>query len=204
MKKITTIFICLSSLACLPLVLYAAEEKGMVDAVIDTAAKIVKAPLAGASDIAAKAGKKVTDQTRSAKKEFTKKEMLEHALVTLEHEEEVLSYIPELRKEKGSDGKILYRYKGTRLEDLDEKKTMEVFRRINNEAARIRAERLNKQLENIRRTQQAVSSAQQAAQQRIVTPPPVVRPPYTPPSVPKPPQIPQIPKPPPQPPTRQR
>ena len=205
MKKISYVLIFVFSFVCAASVFYAAEDKSVVDAIIDTAANIVKAPLSVASDKGVTAGKEISDKTKGVKKEFTKEEMLEHVLFTLEHEEEVLNYIPELRKEKGPEGKFVYRYRGVRLEDLDEKNMREAFRRINNEASRIRMERLNKQLENIRRSQQAVEAANRAAaQQRIISQSVMSQPPKPPPSIPRPPQIPQIPKPPPQPPTRQR
>ena len=124
---------------------------------------------------------------------FTKKEILEHLNGVLEYEEGVLGFVKELKKDKDENGKVFYRYLGTRLEDLDEETLNTVFVRVQNEAGRIRAERLNKQLENIQQAQRATLAAQQAQRAAFTPPQPPPRPPQPPP------QPPQIPKPPPTP-----
>lgn len=131
------------------------------------------------------------EKKAAAKKELTKQELVAHLKMMLEHEDEVLSFIPELKKEKDAKGNISYLYKGKKIEDIDEKSLRGLYSRTQNELTRIRTERLNKQLESIRRADQAARAAQQASRiPRVVTPPQ------------QPPSPPQIPKQPPQPPRK--
>ena len=112
---------------------------------------------------------------------------------TLEHEEEILSFIPGLKKEKDAEGKVFYAYQGVKLSDMDRKELDKLFNKVQQEAVRIRTEKLNRQLESIRQAEQATRAAQQAA--RTATPPP--QPPKAPAPPPATPQIPKTPPPPP-------
>lgn len=104
-------------------------------------------------------------QVVKEKKEMTKDEILTELKETLKDEEEILDYIPELKKGISEDGKEFYTYQGARLEDLDREKLEKILGRVNNQAVMIRTERINRQLEVIRQTQ------------RIQTPPRIPAPP---------------------------
>lgn len=126
------------------------------------------------------------------KKEPTRQEFIDHLKMMIEHDEELLKFIPELKAQKDPSGKASYTYQGMSLEKLDDKTFRGLYQRAQNELARLRTERLNKQLESIRQAQAAANAAQQASRiPRVVTPPP------QPPQTPK-----QPPAPPPQPPRR--
>jgi len=128
----------------------------------------------------------------AVEKEPTRKELEEHLKMMLEHDKDVLNFIPELKARKDSSGNVSYAYQGVSLEKLDDKTFRKLYQKTQNELARIRTERLNKQLESIRQAQAASNAAQAASRiPRVVTPPP------QPPQVPK-----QPPAPPPQPPRR--
>lgn len=139
-------------------------------------------------------------ETKNQKREMTPDELRQYLIETLDHEAEVFSFIPELKKEKEG----VYTYKGKKVEDLDNEQLQGVFKRVQNEIVRIRTERLNRQLESIRQAQQAITNAQRASRPSAApTPPPqppqqikIPQPPQTPPAPPK------IPAPPPQPPRR--
>jgi hypothetical protein len=168
---------------------FAAEKEGLVEKIISAPAKVLE-PVAGA-----KANNK---EVKDEKKEPTRAELVEHLKMALEHQDEVLGFIPELKKEKDAKGNIDYLYKGKRIEDIDEKSLHNLNSKVRNELARMRAERLNRQLESIRQAGEASRAAQAGSRvPHVVTPPP------QPPQVPRqPPSPPQIPKPPAQPPRR--
>lgn len=120
---------------------------------------------------------------------------------TLDHEVKVVNFIPGLKKEKDEAGKNFYTLQGVRLENLNRKELDALFNKIQNEATRIRTERLNAQLESIRQAEQANRAAQQASRISTVTAPPP-QPPKAPPIPPAAQQIPKAPPPPPTPPRR--
>lgn len=130
-----------------------------------------------------------------AKKTYTKEEMIAHIKETLDHEEEILNFIPGLKKATTEKGESLYTFEGAKLEELNNEKFDKLFSRVNQEATRIRTDRLNRQLETIRRAQQITSAAGGPA--RVPAPPPqpprvysAPNIPHTPPSVPQPPRVP--------------
>ncbi len=133
--------------------------------------------------------------TQTARIEMTPIMMAERIAETLLHEDEILNFIPGLKKEKVSDGKDFYTYQGVKIDELDKEKLQELYNKVNNEAVRIRTERLNRQLESINQAHQATIAAQQALRvPRPVAPPP--QPPPTNPTVvqpPKPPPMPPVP-----------
>lgn len=120
---------------------------------------------------------------------MTKSEILEIITQNLEAEVEILSSIPELKRQKSEGEKEFYTYKvddkDIKLEDLDEEILRKVFNRVSNEAVRIRTERLNRQLQI---NAQIQSQMAMQAQQRMAAPPPA------------PPQVLRVPAPPPNPP----
>lgn len=145
------------------------------------------------------------EAVKQPKKEIKKEELVIYMKGLLDHEEDVISFIPELKKVKiGEDN--FYTYQGVKLEDIDKEKLMKIFSRIQGEVARIRAERLNKQMESINQAQRASMAAQQAARTSQVTippkPPTVIQPPQVPQQPPAQPQIPRPPAQPPAPPRR--
>ena len=140
------------------------------------------------------------------KQEFTKEYFIEHIKGTLSHMEEIMNFVQGLKKETDKAGNVTYTYNGTKLGDLDKEQLSKLYGRINNEAVRIRTERLNRQLESIRQAERASRVARQTARQ-IVVPAPPPRPPiiYTPPQPPPMPSaVTQPPKIPPPPPTPER
>lgn len=144
---------------------------------------------------------------RKTRNEMTGPELVERIRNLADQEEEVVNFTPGLKQEKGEDGNTFYTYEGVKLEDLDREKLDKILSRVQNEAVRIRTDRLNRQLESIRMAQQATENAQRASQ---IRPPAISAPPQQPPRIPQPPQSPpntsqtQAPKPPPVPPAPPR
>lgn len=128
-----------------------------------------------------------------AVKDMTKDELIKEMKSILASENEILGRIPGLKAEKDANGEEFYTYQGVRLEAVDRGQLEKIYSRIRSEALRIRTDRINRQLETIKRTQ------------RIATPPPALPPsgakiPPTPPTTPRIPKSP--PKAPPLPPRR--
>jgi len=121
-------------------------------------------------------------------KELTKTDLIEHIKGNLDHIQEILNFIPGLKKEVDPTGSAIYTYQGGKIEDLDREQLIKLYSRINSEAVRIRTEKLNRQLESIMRANELTRQANQSA--RIPTPPlappqpPVL---YVPPQPPSPP-----------------
>jgi hypothetical protein len=146
---------------------------------------------------AAKKNGVTADKKSRPAKEPTREELAESLKGMLENNGEIVNLIPELKARKDADGNVSYVYRGTSLEKLDDKTFRKLYQKTQSEAARIRTERLNRQLESIRQAQAAANAAHQASRTpRVVTPPP------QPPRVPQPPPPTQIPKQPPQPPRK--
>jgi len=189
---------------------FAEEKQGIFKKLIDfknkafakkDAAPAIKTDAKPAGPAPAAAVPKVA----SPKKVYTKEEMIARMKKTLDHEEGVLSFIPGLKKSTTEKGESFYTYEGLKLEDLDKEKLGKIFTRVNQEATRIRTDRLNRQLENIRRAQQLTAAAAGGPARVPAVPP---QPPriYTAPSIPPAPpsvsQPPKTPAPPPAPPRR--
>lgn len=124
--------------------------------------------------------------------EMTKEMLLSAVVGTLDSDGEIMNFIPELKKQPTPDGKWFYTYHGIELSELEKDTLEKVSARVHNEAARIRAERLNRQLESIQRAHQNIVAAQQTFRPPVVTTPP--QPPKQPMIPQQPPSAPQVPK----------
>ena len=149
------------------------------------------------ANVAVKKSETKAQEDDLSKKELTKEDYAERLKKLFDNEPEILNFIPGIKKQSGKDGKTSYLYNGVNIDDLDKEEIKKLYPRAQTQATRIRTDRLNKQLETVRRAGQASRAAQQASRiPGVVTPP-------QPPQVPKqPPASVQIPKQPPQPPKR--
>jgi len=137
------------------------------------------------------------DKAKRTRKDLTKEELVQYIKDRLDREEEVLNFIPELKKETDAAGNMYYAYQGVRLENLDKEKLDKLFLRVQNELVRIRTERLNRQLESIRRIQRLTTQQQVPRVPNVTIPPPTPQIPRNPPATI---QVPRTPSSPPSPP----
>ncbi len=123
----------------------------------------------------------------------TKEDIAKQIKDELDSEDELLNFIPEIKKVKDEDGKESYIYKGLKLEDLDMETLEGLLIRVNNQALVIRTDRINRQLETIRQTQNVQRTMMVPRQ--VPTPPPtaLTQPPQVPSTPPKSPQPPPAP-----------
>lgn len=88
-----------------------------------------------------------------AKKELTKSEVLDNLKIELEQNDEVFDMIPELKAQKDNEGKTLYTFKGVKLDDLTKEDLDKISKQVNHAITVIQSDRIQGQLETIRRTQ---------------------------------------------------
>ncbi|MBN1527083.1 MAG: hypothetical protein JW919_05845 [Candidatus Omnitrophica bacterium] len=197
MKKIKSILLATCITALLASSLFAAENEGFfkrlwhrwfppkAESVKEVPAKAVPEPLKipPAPQVAEVAGEKAARQVEAARRrvtQMTKGELIEDIMETLDSEDEVLDYVPELKKTRDPSGKEFYTYGSAPLEDLEKGLLEKIWARVHQTATKIRTERIQDQLETIRQIENL---------RRATTPPP--QPPPQPPRVPpSPPRIP--------------
>jgi len=129
-------------------------------------------------------------------KEMTKEEMLAELKEDLADNDEVFDSVPELKASAGKNGKAIYTYKGTVLDELSKEDLANLYVRLRQTLTRIRTERIQRQLETVRRVERL---------QRVVAPPQPPQPPRAPsvpPSMPRAPSAPRAPSSPPSAPQR--
>jgi hypothetical protein len=183
---------------------FAAEDEGLFKMVSswgkNVIGKISPAPVKEEVEPAAPSQEKVR-----AQRELTKSEMVTGIKESLEDNEEMLNFVPGLKMEKSDKGEPSYKLEGIRLEDLDKDRLKSVYIKVRQQATRIRTERLNRQMETVRRSQQLTNISRQATPRVPPVPTPIPKT-YTPPAVPRasnqPPQVAKPPLPPPAPPRR--
>ena len=124
------------------------------------------------------AGPKVEDSKQEPRglEDMSSSEIIEHIETILERGDEVMDFVPGLKLEKDQSGAEYYTYNGLRLEKLERDKLIALCKKIQQEKARLNAERINRQLESIRQAQQASNNS------RIRD---IPRPPQQPPSPPR-------------------
>lgn len=133
-------------------------------------------------------------------KDATVDELAERITMTLDRRKEVMQFVQGLKKETDPSGASYYTLNGTRLEKMSKDSLVALYGRIQQESTRINTERINKQLESIRRAQQATSSIAnqasrtQAAAQQPRLPPSVPATQYNQPVQPKVPTPPPAPR----------
>ncbi len=118
-------------------------------------------------------------------KDMSKAEMVQEIKDEVDSEEGILARMPELKKQKDKDGKIIYLYlaegKQINIENADEKTARAILAQVDEKYNQIRFETAQEEQE--RRDQL------NAIRHPAVSPPPMpVRPPALPPAVPRPPK----------------
>ncbi len=148
-----------------------------------------KAPAAAAGQAkGAKADAKKPAQKKIA--DMTASELAERISDALAADPEIIDFVPGLKAEKDAQGKEYYTFQGKRLDTLSRSELQPILNRVLNESARLRAERINRQLEMIQRSQAAAAAAQRAS--RVMVP---ALPPQPPQPMRQPPRQPVVPPP---------
>ncbi len=107
------------------------------------------------------------------KKEYTKAEMIADIRDDIGTHDEILGSIPGIRAEKDEKGGVSYIYNDVRLEDMSKEDLLPLFQKVRQFAIKLGTERIQRQLETVRRVQAASGIARGG----VATPP---RPPASP------------------------
>ena len=121
---------------------------------------------------------KKAETPRKARKDMTKSELADIIVRDLDREESILNLVPGLEKKSDSEGKEYYTYNGTKLEGLDRDTLDKIYGRVRNEALRLRTDKLNRQIETVRRVNSTRVMVPQVP--RTAIPPKINVPPQTP------------------------
>lgn len=134
---------------------------------------------------------------------MTNKEMLERLNEELEEEGELFSVIPGLGAQKTADGQRFFTFNGTKISDLETGALRSLLTRVQQNMARLRADRISRQMESVRAGQRAQEAARNLP--KVTATPQVPAQPPRLPVVPKePPKVPRTPPSPPPIPPRNR
>ena len=165
-----------------------------------------KAVLAGPTGPSDKKEESAPPQGKNPFKDMTEAELAERITGLIDRFEEIMDFIPGLKQEQDPGGAHFYAYKGTRLDKLDKEQLVSLYKRVTQQRTRITTERISRQLEQIRQSNQAAEVARQTALRAQIVIAPFVPPqaPYRPPQPPQPPPTTQIPRTPPPPPPQIR
>jgi len=180
MKKIVAsavvLFFCIASVS------FAAENESWIQKMKNKFQKkeVVPAKVSPAKIAPAKEAKK-TEAPKKERKDMTKDELVADITKNLDREDAILNLVPGLEKKSDPDKKEYYTYQGKRLEDLDKDTLDKIFGRVRNEALRLRTDKLNRQLETVRRANAMTATVPQVP--RSPVPPTVNVPPQVPRSV---------------------
>ncbi len=118
------------------------------------------------------------------KEEMTRDEMFADLKESIEEDDEIFDMVPELKAEKDKDGKFYYTFKGIRLEKLSKEDLDKLLARVNQVLVKLRTDRIQNQLETVKRVQNI---------QRMSASPQVQQPPRTPSQGPSAPRTPSAP-----------
>ena len=132
------------------------------------------------------AASKDRSKAQPKEKEMTKEEMLTELKEDLADNDEVFGAVVELKAKTGQNGNAVYTYKDTALDELSKEDLAKLFTRVRQALVKIRADRVQKQLETIRQAERLQRPANPPQPPRIPVVPPSV--PRTPPSPPPAPQ----------------
>ncbi|MDD5496659.1 MAG: hypothetical protein PHP46_06130 [Candidatus Omnitrophica bacterium] len=141
--------------------------------------------------------KKETAAPKAAKRkpiaEMTRAEMLGELKRRIEIEEDILKYVPEIKKKKDPDGNVSYVYQAgvqeIKFEDLEEEQLRGLLSKVSSVATKLNTERIQRQLELTRQRAGAVSGSPRVP--AIPKTPPATAPSYRTPT--QPPKVPSVP-----------
>jgi hypothetical protein len=117
------------------------------------------------------AEKTALPETKLEKKEMTQDETLADLKESIGENDELFDIIPELKSEKDTGGKFHYTFNGIKLEELSKEDLGKLATRVRQTLVKLRTDRIERQLETVRRVQNI---------QRIPAPTQVQQPPRIP------------------------
>lgn len=137
-------------------------------------------------------------KARVPKKDMTREEMILELKEDLKHDEELFDLFPDMKSKKGDDGNVYFTFKGVKIEDMPKEDIDNLLTKVRQALTKIRTDRIERQLEIVRRVERINRTAAPLQSPRIpAAPPSAPRAVSAPPSPPSAPRSPSIPPPPP-------
>jgi len=118
-------------------------------------------------------------KARKDRSAMTKEELLADIRDNLDSEDEILNYVPSLKKSQDAEGKNIYLFHGVLLKDVSRDGLEKLSVTVAQISTKIRTDRIVNQLESIRQAQSV------SRMQNIMRPPRIVTPPAQPPQTPR-------------------
>lgn len=141
-------------------------------------------------------GKEDESVARKARSKMTREELLADIKYDVESEEDILDYIPSLKKSKDADGNDVLTFNGVKIGDLNRADLEKLSVTVGQVSTRVRTDKIQRQMETIRQTQALAGGARSpTGMPRGAAP--IASPPSLPPAPPvttRPPQPPQTPQ----------
>ena len=101
------------------------------------------------AEVAKPAAKK--EEAAKPRKELARADKIEAIKSNLSSFEEIANLVQGLKKETDASGNVVYTFQGAKIENLSDDLLDKLFSRVSSEAVRFRTERLNRQLQTIKR-----------------------------------------------------
>lgn len=145
----------------------------------------------------AAANKAEAPKARVPKKDMTREEMVLELKEELKHNEELFDLFPDMKSKKGDDGNAYFTFKGIKIEDMPKEDLDNLLTKVRQALTKIRTDRIERQLEIVRRVERLNRAAAPVQSPRVPVVPPsaprAVSAPPSPPSAPRSPSIPPSP-----------
>lgn len=142
----------------------------------------------------AAAKKTEAPKARVPKKDMTREEMISELKEELKFNEELFDLFPDMKSKKGDDGNIYFTFKGIKIEDMPKEDIDNLLTKVRQALTKIRTDRIERQLEVVRRVERLNSAAAPLQSPRVPAAPPsaprTVSAPPSPPSASRSPSIP--------------
>ena len=143
----------------------------------------------GEDEKQAAANKAEAPKARVPKKDMTRLEMILELKEELSHDEELFDLFPDIKSKKGDDGNVYFTFKGIKIEDMTKEDIDNLLTKVRQALTKIRADRIERQLEIVRRVERLNRAAAPLQSPRVPAAPPpaprAVSAPRSPPSAPR-------------------
>lgn len=134
----------------------------------------------------AAANKAEAPKARVPKKDMTREEMVLELKEELKYGEELFDLFPDMKSKKGDDGNVYFTFKGVKIEDMPKEDIDNLLTKVRQALIKIRTDRIERQLEIVRRVERLNSAAAPPQGPRVpAAPPSAPRAPSRPPSPPR-------------------
>lgn len=120
----------------------------------------------------AAAKKTEAPKARVPKKDMTREEMISELKEELKSNEELFDLFPDMKSKKGDDGNAYFTFKGIKIEDMPKEDIDNLLTKARQALTKIRTDRIERQLEIVRRVERLNRAAAPLQSPRVPAAPP--------------------------------